>query len=232
MGLFDKFKRKSIKTPEQRRAASNKKIKDRGIACNENLPVLEDSSQVKLKDMDEICKRAIACLLSTQIAMDADTDDYEQSKEMFYKLLKEFGVQKDLLSKEKKVFFGHYSKQDVIDVVWTYEAYWSLVWALGLIDDIGFEYPKDICDCQKAISLVGDCKSYDEFKSKCKLRNTEEILDMLDLYYRYHWATTEKRIRPDTPIGELNKDVVVERRRGLEWLISDVKDWNYISLDT
>lgn len=230
MGLFNKLKKNRIKTAEQRRSISNRKIKERGIACYENLPVIEDSTQVNLKSMDEICKRAIACLLSTQVAMDADTDAYEQSKDMFYKLLKEFGVQNDLLSKEKKVFFGHYSKQDVIDVVWTYEAYWSLVWALGLVDDI--EYPDTICDCQKAVTLVGDCKSYDEFKSKCSLRRAEEILDMLDLYYRYHWATTEKRIHPDTPIGELNKDVVVERRRGLEWLVSDIKDWNYISLDT
>jgi len=94
------------------------------------------------------------------------------------------------------------------------------------------DYPTDVCDCQKAIRLVGDCKNFEEFKKQCKLRDIEEILDMLDLHYRYHWATTEKRINPATPIAELNPDVVVERRRGLEWLISSEEDWNEISMDT
>ena len=55
---------------------------------------------------------------------------------------------------------------------------------------------------------------------------------MLDLYYRYHWACVEKRIKPDTIIGSLDGEVVWERRRGLEWLVSDMEDWNKISLDT
>ena len=55
---------------------------------------------------------------------------------------------------------------------------------------------------------------------------------MLDLFYRYDWACTEKRLNPDTPIGNLNPEVVVERRRGLEWLISEEDDWFDIPLNT
>lgn len=55
---------------------------------------------------------------------------------------------------------------------------------------------------------------------------------MLDLYYRYHRVCVEKRIHPETAIGELNPNVVFERRRGLEWLIDDTMDWNDISLNT
>lgn len=54
---------------------------------------------------------------------------------------------------------------------------------------------------------------------------------MVDLYYRYYWACKEKIVNPETSIGRLNSDVVVERRRGLEWIISDTKDWYNISLD-
>lgn len=228
MGIF---KKKQKISSEERRKKSNEKIKKLGIAYLDTLPLVEDSEQAKLRSLDDICKRAIACLLSTQLAYDiSENNNYNESKELFSNLLKKYKVQDNLISKEKKLFDKRYKEQDVIDVVWTYEAYWSLVWALGLIDNI--EYPKEICDCQKAITLVGDCANYEEFKSQCKLRDIEEILDMLDLHYRYHWATTEKRINPETPIGELNPDVVVERRRGLEWLISDIDDWNEISLDT
>ena len=56
---------------------------------------------------------------------------------------------------------------------------------------------------------------------------------MLDLYYRYHWAVVQhEKIDKKCPIGGLNTDAVSERRRGLEWLISDTDDWNRISLDT
>lgn len=233
MGLFNKLNNSEFTTPEERRTKNNKYIKKMGIACYEELPVIESSSNVKLKDLDVICKRAIASLLSIQVACDIEEKrNYEESRSMFYNLLKEFNVEKDLLDSEKKLFDNNYNKQDVRNVVWTYECYWSLVWALGLIEDDEIKIPSDVCNCKKAITLVGDCKNFEEFKSKTKIRNIEEILDMLDLYYRYHWACVEKRVNPDTNIGVLDCEVVWERRKGLEWLISNIDDWNEIPLDT
>lgn len=215
----------------ERREKSNKKIKQMGIACLESLPILDEDMDLYLKSLDDICKRAIASLLSIQIACDINAgNDYEESNEILSNLLKEYKVEDCLNPKEKRLFNGEYTQQDTIDVTWTYESYWSLVWALGLIEDISL--PNEICDCEKAIKLVSEAKSFDEFKTKCKLRDVEEILDMLDLHYRYHWACVEKRINPNTPIGELNPEVVTERRRGLEWLFSEEDDWFDISLDT
>lgn len=215
----------------ERREKSNKKIKQMGIACLESLPILDEDMDLDLKSLDDICKRAIASLLSIQIACDINAgNDYEESNKILSNLLKEYKVEDCLNPKEKRLFNGEYTQQDTIDVTWTYESYWSLVWALGLIEDISL--PNEICDCEKAIKLVSEAKSFDEFKTKCKLRDVEEILDMLDLHYRYHWACVEKRINPNTPIGELNPEVVVERRRGLEWLFSEEDDWFDISLDT
>lgn len=228
--MLDDTKIKYVSS-EERRRKSNTFIKDKGIACLETLPLLEDSTQVKLKSLDDICKRAVATLLAIQLACDiGENNDYEESKQLFTKLLDKYGVKDELLDKEKRLFEGTYTMQDAIDVAWSYEAYWSLLWALGMVDDIS--YPSDICDCEKAIKTVGDSKDYEEFVNKCHLRDIEEILDMLDLYYRYHWACVEKQVNPDTPIGKLNDEVVMERRRGLEWLVSKEKDWNNISLDT
>ncbi|HAQ63386.1 MAG TPA: DUF4272 domain-containing protein [Ruminococcaceae bacterium] len=224
------FKKKKVKSAEQRRAENNEKIKNLGIACYEKLPVLEDASQVKIRPEEEICKKAIATLLAIQVAFDALNDDFENSKAMFNKFINEYGVSGCLNEKENNVLNGKYTKQDLYDLTWSYETYWSLVWALGIVDDISI--PSSPCDCERAIRIVGDCKDFSEFKKQVKMRDIDEILDMLDLYYRYHWATTEHRIRPDTPIGDLNDEVVTERRKGLEWLISDVYDWNEISLDT
>lgn len=230
MGILDIFKQKEI-TPEKRKENSINKIRMQGIVYNPHLPMVESSKDVKLKSLDEICQRAIASILAIQLACDiANGGDYEKSKNFFWTLLERYGVQDKLLEVERKLFDGGYTQQDAIDVSWTYECFWSLAWALGLIMDISTA--NEICDCEKAVKLVSSCSTYEEFKEKCKLRDIEKILDMLDLYYRYHWACVEKRIRPEVPIGGLDSGVVRERRKGLEWLISEEADWNDISLDT
>ncbi len=214
----------------ERREKSNAKIKLMGLTCFEELPVIQDSSQIKLKELDEIGKKAIASLIAIQVAQDINKNEYENSIKFFKPMLEKYGVSDYLNSLERKMFDGNYSMQDAINVSWEYETYWTLVWALGLIGDISDA--SNICDCEKAIELVQSCETFEQFKSKCRLRDVEEILDMLDLYYRYDWAVTDKRINPETEIGALNHGVVVERRRGLEWLISDQNDWHNITLDT
>lgn len=239
----------NVKSAKNRRQKSNQKIKEMGIACFEDLPMIEDASELRLKSLDAICKRAIASLLTIQLVLDIsrkleedveEGDAYTAEQKVFLgevidiirDYLKKYQVEDALLGSEK-LFYQLDSKpsqQQIINVVWNYEAYWSLVWALGLVDDI--EIPSGICDCDKAIDLVASVDSYDEFKAACKLRDIEEILDMLDLHYRYHWACVEKRLNPTVSIGVLNPEVVVERRKGLEWLVSDEEDWDDISLDT
>lgn len=221
-----------MKTPEERKACSEQKIQAKGIAINAWLPMVPPSSEVTLKDTETVCRRAVAALLSTQIALDISNQDYGHVK-FFIDLMNKFGVRDCLNPKEQNLVNGTFSQQDIADVVWEYECYWSLVWALGLIPDEALEDAGTICDCQKASDLVAHCQSFAEFQSKCSMRDVEEILDMLDLYYRYHWATVEKKwVKPDLPIGNLNEEIVFERRRGLEWLICDTENWHDISLDT
>ena len=217
---------------EIRKNKSIEIIKNLGITVNEGLPCVEDSSEVKLKNLDEICKRAIACLFSIQVACDINqNNDYKESVNFFKKIMQKFEVENSLNSKDKRIFDGSYSAQDSIDMDWAYESYWVLVWALGFVDDI--KDGGELCDCLQSIQLVINCENYEDFKSKCKLRDVEEILDMLDLYFRYHWALVDNKfINSETKIGDLNYSLVVERRRAFEWLVSDKEDWYEISLDT
>ena len=214
----------------ERRDKNNAFIKKQGIACYENLPLVESSKEVKLKSLDEICNRTFTCFLSIQVACDVNNNNYEESIKYFKPILEELNLNQYLNSKEKRIFDGTYTIKDAIDLDWEYEDLWSLFYALGLVDDI--TDGGKLCDCDYIIKIMASCKSVEEFKSKCKLRDIEEILDMVDLYYRYDWACTEKRINPETNIAALNPSNVVERRRGLEWLISSEEDWFNISLDT
>ena len=215
---------------DERRDKNNSFIKEQGIACYEQLPLVESSAEVNLKSIDEICNRAFTSFLSIQVACDVNNNHYEESIKYFKPILERLNLTQYLNSKEKRIFDGTYTTQDAIDLDWEYEDLWSLLYAVGLVDDI--TDGGKLCDCDFVIKTIGSCKTVEEFKSKCKLRNIEEILDMVDLYYRYDWACTEKRIRPETNIGNLNPSNVTERRRGLEWLISSEEDWYDISLDT
>ncbi|MBQ6453559.1 MAG: DUF4272 domain-containing protein [Coriobacteriales bacterium] len=218
------------RTPDARRALNNTKIKAREIACHEELPLREDSKDVKLRDLDDICKKAIATLIACQVACDTNAGKYQESIEFFKRPIRKYRCADHFTAKEKRVMDGTASEQDVVDVAWGYETYWALCWALRLVQDI--EMPSQTCDCDRAIKIVFDCKDLNDFRRFTKIRDIDEILDMLDLYYRYHWACVEKRINPEKTIGELNEEVVAERRKGLEWLVSDVEDWDDISLDT
>lgn len=98
---------------EERKKKSIEFIKNLGIDVNERLPYVEDSSEVKLKSVDEICKRAFACLFSIQVACDINQDaDYQESVNFFKTLLKKYDIEDALNSKEKRIFNGTYTSQD------------------------------------------------------------------------------------------------------------------------
>ena len=217
-------------TPAERKANSENIIAAYGIGINPGLQHTEPASQIKLRSLDEVCRRAIAALLSTQVGF-GRSEQNDEDVNYFVGLMDYFGVKDCLNAKERRLVDGSYTQQDVIDVVWEYESYWTLVWALGLVDDI--TDAENICDCPQAVRFVSQSGSYEEFREKCSLRSADEIMDMLDLYYRYHWAVVQhESIDTKCPIGGLNNDAVSERRRGLEWLVCDTADWNDISLDT
>lgn len=218
---------------KNRRQKNNQILTQQGISTNDNLSCNE--SDVQIKSLDEICKRAIACLITIQVACDINngkdikSEEYKENFDFINSLYKKYNVENCLNSKEKRIIKGTYSKQDAIDMDWAYESYWALCWCLSLVDDI--KNGGEMCDCDKAISFVIDSNSYEDFKNKCKLRDIDEILDMKDLYYRYNWAINNKKVDSNTTIGNLDASNVIERRRGIEWVLSDIDDWYDIQLN-
>ncbi|MBO4627599.1 MAG: DUF4272 domain-containing protein [Lachnospiraceae bacterium] len=217
------------KLQRKRREKNNKLCRKQNIAAADRLMTCWNDDAVTLKDKETVCKRAIACLICTQIACDIGKNNYQESIEFFAPMLKQYGVEELLNSKEKSLVDGTYSMQDAIDMDWAYEAYWALCWSLGLVKDISDA--GEICDCEKAIGFVMSSGSTEKFIKRCKLRSKEEILDMLDLYYRYNWAINDKKVHADSPTGNLHPSIVIERRRGLEWLVTDVDDWYDIEMN-
>ena len=228
--LFRFGSRKQADPEQARKERSEALLRQAGIAVNPHLPKRFDPEETLTKDLDAVCRRTAAGLLTIQLACDAANGDYDQSREILLPWLERFGVVDCLNGPERKLLDGDYTREGLAAIVWTDECCGALEWALGLVDDISDA--SDICDCERAVRLVLDSGDMAAFRDKCALRPMDELKDMTDYYYRCHWAAVERRLRPEVSAGKLDEEVVQERRRGLDWLFAPEDDWFDISLDT
>ena len=220
-----------MKTPQQRKEQSILKLKNYSIPYIDWLPVIESAEDVQARSAEQIAKRAIACLWVIQVACDLNNDQYDDETKIFiFDVLKKMQVFDALTEKEQAILNRDASAQDVINMVWKYEAYWVLLWALGIVDDLS--YPVDIVDCDFAIQAVSSCDTFAAFMEKVQLRDIEEILDQADLIYRYDWACVNARLKQQDAPENLNSSVVVERHGALNWLIQTDSDWDYPDVST
>ena len=207
-----------MKSAEQRKLESNRLLQQQGIPYLDQYPVIDNADNVRLRSEEEISRRALCCLITIQLACDMqNSTKIDESVLYMTGLLDRFGVRPYLTEKEKRIFDKTATDQDLIDMIWKYESYWTLIWALGLIDEL--KYPSEICDCHKAIEVVSRCATFNEFVSRTHLRSIEEILDATDLYCRYSWACQDALENGKECPAHLNHEIVFERTWGLNWLI-------------
>lgn len=249
MGIFDIFKGKSKNetcaqelTAEQRKQRSIEILKEKSITYIDWLPLRYEIGEVQPRDAREIAMRAFASLMCVQVAFSVQNGNYDGEKEQVIEFFKAHGLLENLTPKEQKIINGQADQQDAVNMIWKYEAFWALLWAMGVTKKL--EFPSEICDCEFAMNMVDKFRDFETFLTGVKLRSTGEILAELDLIYRYHWACVNKRANPqnNTQTAGLDESVVMERRAGLEWLCckgaenDDIHDkfnaWDYPDLNT
>lgn len=234
MGLFGN----KVRTDLEIKNNVIKILKKQGISYSEELLKELEFKNVQLKSAEEIRKRAMASMLAIQLACSIREENYSDTLLFVLQTMKEWNLYADdFLPKEKLLILNQYTqddneivltKQDIVDVAWTYESYWSLIWALDLITDKELVNASKICNTERAAAISGFLNQ----TSSLRLRSIDKILEKVYLFYCYQWAFAEKEKNPDISTGNLNFEVVVERRRGLEWLIREETDWNDLILGT
>lgn len=139
---------------------------------------------------------------------------------------------KDHFTKNETEFMSNSAPSafEKTQLLWRYEAYWVLLWALGYVEEL--DYPDTICDVPFAVSTLAQ-KTAKEFFDDAILRSHSDILDQADLIYRYNWAVKNNWIQGLTPPADLDASVVQERHYALNWLIGySGNDWDDISTET
>lgn len=217
----------------RRKQTSISYIRERGIPYLESMPELPPAAECQWKTPEEIARRAIALLIVIQYACDvAQGEELGESRDFILNLLQKFGVEEELTDKERELLQDeHPTNQAAINITWQYEAYWALIWALGLVEKLDF--PDQVCDCDYAIQVVSQRDSFEDFYREISMRSQAEILDEADKVYRLHWACVDRRIHDQEAPAGMSESIVMERRRGLFWLIGRFDEgWDDISMDT
>ena len=250
MGIFDFFKKgadsarkrsvstaKIGKTAQERKDISIEILKSQGVPFIDHLPLRYETDEITPREKDEVIARAICSFAAIMCACTIRdngelTDEDKQGTKDF--LDNRFGCIDKLTLTERRIIEGEASYDEAVNMGWKYESLWALLWAMGLVKELDF--PKDICDCNFVMKTFSG-----DFSERVKMRGTDEILQALDLIYRYHWACVNARVNGTKSAG-LDEEVVMERRGGLEWLCckgaenDDPSDeynaWDYPDLNT
>ncbi|MEB2300217.1 DUF4272 domain-containing protein [Lysinibacillus xylanilyticus] len=218
---------------EQRKNNTIAYLKERAIPYTASLPQLPPIEACQFKTQEDIARRAVALLIVIQFACDvAQGENVEDSRAFFINMLRQYDVDNYLTSSERDFLdTSEPSEQVAIHISWQYEAYWTLIWALGFVEKLDF--PDEVCDCEYAIQVVSNYETFEQFYLQTAMRSQEEMLDEADKIYRYHWACVNSRIQERPAPAGINESIVMERRRGLFWMIGHRnEEWDTISMDT
>ena len=216
--------REPSKESTERKQRSIERLKKGGVPVSEHLPVIEDSTGAKKRTTEEIAHRAIAVIIAAVKGEGLDQATVDA-------LVKKHGAEKFFSPEEARFIKDPKpTQQDRIKFSWRYECAWVLLWSLGYVDTLA--KPESICDVPKLVGFLRD-RGTAQFIQDAKLRPFSEILDQADLIYRYHWATTDARIKKQPAPAELEGGVVQERHYALNWLIGYMdQEWDEVSTDT
>lgn len=106
--------------------------------------------------------------------------------------------------------------------LWSYEAAWALLWALNYVDDIG--EVNRYADAAHAVLCMRE-RSHEEFLNDAHLRAQGDILDYLDLLYRYDLTALQHQ-QQGQPAQGLDEGVLYERFYALRWVAdAEQRSW-------
>lgn len=203
------------------RELSLAEAKSLGYPINPNLPMLDNVEQCR--STLDITDRLL-CLYAVVAS------SYGFPKERALLWLQREGVVGALSRKEHEYLFRKNEENQDMIIQWQVEALWALAWCIGCHQNLDFG---DSCS-DSFIQILPDIAKdtpTKEFRRGLRLRKVSEIVQKTDLAYCLHWAIREAELKGLKTPGKVPSNVVVERRRALEWVIGQ-DGWDELQLDT
>lgn len=209
-----------------RRKRTIAELEQRSLSVPKTLPPVISENEVKLRSADDVAWRTIA-LFGVAVRAESlgsnETISIEELKKRLPLAFKAFTpLETDFIESADP------EPQEVIKFAWRYEALFTLQWALGLHDLLPF--PDAICDVPLVARKVLDPKPGQLLQS-ATLRDTDAILDALDLNYCLLWSARDAGIRQQPPHAGLEPGVAEQRQHALNWLVRfEDADWDQVDI--
>jgi hypothetical protein len=207
-------------TPEQAKSFSHQFLHERGISINEHLPLLEHPAELSPQSADAVAKRCVMLSYLIGIAYGADVAKLNAYLTQIGLISIASTSEKELLSRTD------HTQQEKINAGWLAECVQSLAWCLGLVGLDSFRG----CDSNLASHLPKPFTDPSEFIANARLRPFDEIYQQADLHYRLHWASRNARLM--STLSPVSEELIMERRKPLDWVIGVEEDWDEVPLDT
>lgn len=194
-------------------------LRSAGVPVLDGLPTVPSSAQVRQRSRAEVEHR---CKCLAVVAVKAE------EAQAGYTAMRRLGMALPDFSPKERVFLQDpdQTERDRARFGWQYECLAVLMWSLGTWT---LAPPADIVDVPGLVRAF--LANYAPGPSTGRPRPLAEVLDMADLVYRQHWAARNAALKRQAPPPGLNEEVLLERHRGLGWLIRDEK-WDDVDLST
>jgi len=213
---------KKIK-PEIIKKKNTKKLRSSGIEVIEHLPYLDNPN---FREPKEIARRTLVLTALFQLHLQAP-------REVIKKWLDENGLLTSLNADELEYLETEYSElpeQTQTDIYWFVEAIWTFAWIGEFHNNLTLNTGVED-SLASLIPNIAKNEPAKKFISEFKLRNQVEIFEMLDKFYRAHWFARNNNLTGKQS-DKVDLDIIMERRKALEYTVYKEFDWNEISLDT
>jgi len=207
-----------------RKTKSEVFLKARGIPINDALPVVELESSTHLRPVDEMVSRVLA-LCYVVLLGEPDNAFALNILETRYDAKNKLSPNERALADKPKL-----TAIEQNDASWRYEAMAAVLWVLGYLDEL--PYPDDEIDAELLIHSISPHSELNLIAA-AKPRQTTQILDAIDLYYRFLWAIRDAEMNKRTTPGQLHILVVFQRIYALNWVINyQNRSWDTMTVDT
>jgi hypothetical protein len=206
-----------------RKERSEARLRSEGVPFIRHLPRIETRDEVRLRPKEDIAFRSLALTVIAAKASGMRQSSVENA-------VKHLGLSSHFSPRERAFILDpRPPHQDVVHFSWGGEAAWPLFWVLGFVDRL--DRPASVVgerDLPQAVHAVQD-DGAQPYIERARLRSLDEVLDEIDLIYRYHWAVREAWLRGHKMPAGLDPGVVAERHHALNWLVVPVdeqpEDW-------
>lgn len=183
------------------------------VLDNQGVDIIEPSS---FREKIEICERTLTCYLILQLVFDIVSEkDYLHSRNIILEIIRDNGLEQHLTKLEKRLLYGNYQMEDVLNIVDHIEVFYGLLWIIGLIDTDNMITIDQPCNIKLAINSINDYSNIKKLVKRSKIRSKKEIIEMHDLFAQIHTI--------DYKDTNIIKQVVDNRLIALKWILTQEK---------